>query len=307
MTGERGRPGRVPDPGLLCGAALLSRVGGTGILSGVKMVTGPRSPIGILDAGNGQPVLVLHGFPDHAPGMAPISEAIVAAGGRAIAAALPGYLPSLMPPDGDVRVARVADDLVALLDALGLHEVAVVGHDWGAQLAYELGARYADRISRIVAIAVPHPCGFHVRRSIVREQQTSAYAWLLAYARGGPELAADPDWLTQLSQDWSPGLRRDDWDDVLALLAQPEVAAAVCRWYRCELEGEDDLGDVLVPATVLHGAQDGCIGPAVYVGTDERFAAGVQRVTFPELGHWPHLEAPARVLPLVIAGLGLAG
>ena len=73
-------------------------------------------------------------------------------------------------------------------------------------------------------------------RKIVREQQTAAYAWLLAYARDGPELAADPGWLTQIAQVWSPGLRRDDWDDVLALMARPGVAAAVCRWYRCELD-----------------------------------------------------------------------
>jgi pimeloyl-ACP methyl ester carboxylesterase len=210
-----------------------------------------------------------------------------------------------MPPDGDVRVARVAEDLLAMLDALGVDEVAVVGHDWGGLLAYELGARHADRISRVVGVSVPHPSGFRVRRTIVREQQTAAYAWLLAYAHSGPELAADPGWLTQIAHVWSPGLRRDDWDEVLALMARPGVAAAMCRWYRCDLDADDALGDVLVPATVVHGAQDGCIGPAVYLGTDERFAAGVQRVTFPELGHWPHLEAPGQVLPIVIAGLGL--
>jgi len=93
--------------------------------------------------------------------------------------------------------------------------------------------------------------------------------------------------------------------EVLALLAEPEVAAAVCRWYRCDLERDDVLGDVLVPATVIHGAQDGCIGPAVYLGTDERFAAGIRRITLPEVGHWPHLEAPAEVLPMIVDGLGL--
>jgi pimeloyl-ACP methyl ester carboxylesterase len=233
--------------------------------------------------------------------MTSIADAIAAAGARAIVPALPGYLPSPLPPDGDVSVARVAVDLLAVLDALGVERAAVVGHDWGALLAYDLGARHPERITRVVAVAAPHPVG----RRIVREQQTAAYAWLLAFAKSGPELAADPVWLTQIQQVWSPGLRRDDWDDVLALLARPEVAAAVCRWYRCDMEGDDEIGDVLVPATVIHGAQDGCIGPAVYLGTDERFAAGVRRITLPAAGHWPHLEAPAEVLPMIVDGLGL--
>lgn len=271
----------------------------------MQMIAGARAPIGVYELGAGAPVLVLHGFPDHPRGMASIAHAIAAAGGRAVVPALPGYSPSPLPPDGDVRVARVAEDLIAVLDALGVGEAAVVGHDWGALLAYHLGAHHAGRITRVVGIGAPHPAGFRVRRRVVREQQTAAYAWLLAFATSGPELAADPLWLTQLLQLWSPGLRRDDWDEVLALLAQPAVAAAVCRWYRCDLETDEVHGDVLVPATVIHGAQDGCIGPAVYLGTDERFAAGVHRITLPEAGHWPHLEAPTEVLPMIVHSLEL--
>ncbi len=269
------------------------------------MISGARSPIGILDIGGGEPVLVLHGFPDHAPGMRSVADAIATAGGRAIVPALPGYMPSAMPSDGDVSVGSVADDLLATLDTLGVGEFSVVGHDWGASLAYELGAQHAARVRRVVALSVPHPSGFRLRRRVLREQQTAAYAWLLAYATNGPELAADPVWLTQLQQLWSPGLRRADWDEVLALLAEPAVAAAVCRWYRCDLESNLALGDVLVPATVIHGAQDGCIGAALFLGTDERFAAGVRRITLPAVGHWPHLESPAEVLPIIIEGLGL--
>ena len=271
----------------------------------MQIVAGARTPIGIVERGRGPAVLVLHGFPDHAAGMLSVADAIAGAGGRAIVPALPGYLPSPLPADGDVRVSAVARDLVGVLDALEIETVAVVGHDWGALLAYELGANHAARITRVVGVSAPHPSGFRVRRRIVREQQTAAYAWLLAYARTGPELAGDPVWLTQLAQSWSPGLRRDDWDDVLALLARREVAEAVCRWYRCDLESEDALGDVHVPATVIHGAQDGCIGPAVYLGTDDRFVASVNRITLPELGHWPHLEAPSEVLPLIVGGLAL--
>jgi pimeloyl-ACP methyl ester carboxylesterase len=271
--------------------------------AGYQMISGGRAPIGVIDLGTGDPVLVVHGFPDHARGMLPVAEAIAASGRRAIVPALPGYLPSPTPPDDDLTVASVTLDLLAVLDSLGVGRFSMVGHDWGAAVAYELGSEHAGRVERIVAIATPHPSGFLLRRSVLREQQTAVYAWLLAYAKSGPELAADPAWLTQLLQFWSPGLRRDDWDEVLAVLTEPQVAAAVCRWYRCDLDGEIAAGDVRVPATVIHGAQDGCTGPAIYVGTDERFTAGVRRTTLPRCGHWPHLEAPQEVLPLILDGL----
>jgi pimeloyl-ACP methyl ester carboxylesterase len=269
----------------------------------MQLVSGGRSPIGIFDIGAGEPVLVLHGFPDHAAGMMSVAEAVAASGRRAIVPALPGYLPSPMPDDGDLTVAAVAVDLLGMLDQLGVGRFSVVGHDWGAALAYQLGAEHAERVDRIVTLAVPHPSGFQLRRRVLREQQTAVYAWILAYASTGPELAADPAWLTQLMQHWSPGLQRPDWDEVLALMADPAVAAAVCRWYRCDLDGDLGMGDVRVPATVIHGAQDGCTGPAIFIGTDDRFTAGVRRITLPEAGHWLHLEAPELVMPLILEGL----
>lgn len=251
-------------------------------------------------------MLVLHGFPDHALGMLPVAERIAASGGRAIVPALPGYYPSGPPPDGDYSVGAVALDLLAVLDALELDRAGVVGHDWGGLVAYHLGSAHPERVSAIVPMSVPHPAGFRLRRRILREQRTAAYAWILAYAPDRAEIAADPSWLTQILHDWSPALVRQDWPEILAILTRPEVAEAVCGWYRCDLEGDDEqTADVLVPATVVYGAQDGCIGPALYEGLDERFRAGVARHFLPEVGHWPHLEALDRTAAIVVDALDL--
>lgn len=263
-----------------------------------------RGRLAYWEEGDGAPALVLHGFPDHPLGMQQLAARIARAGRRAILVALPGYPPSEPAPGGDYAVSSVAGDIVALLDALGLETAAVVGHDWGGLVAYHLGATSPERVDRVVALSVPHPSGFRLRRRILREQQTAAYAWILAYAGDRAEIAADPAWLTQLAHAWSPALRRDDWDDVLALLTRPEVAEAVCGWYRSDLDGAgEQTGDVLVPATVIHGSQDGCIGPAVYEGTEGRFRAGVECHVLPAVGHWPHLEAPDEVAAIVLAAL----
>lgn len=265
-----------------------------------------RAPVACWELGAGTPVLVLHGFPDHAVGMLSLAERIAAAGGRAIVPGLPGYHPSGPAPDGDYSVGAVSLDLLAVLDALGIDRAGVVGHDWGGLVAYHLGAAHPERVSAIVAMSVPHPSGFRLRRRILREQRTAAYAWILAYARDGAEIAADPSWLTQVLHDWSPALARDDWPEILEVLTRPEVAEAVCGWYRCDLDGVGGpTGDVLVPATVVYGAQDGCIGPALYEGLDERFRAGAVRHLLPDAGHWPHLEALDRTAAIVAEALGL--
>ena len=265
-----------------------------------------RGPVACWRVGSGRHVLVLHGFPDHGLGLLSLGERIAAAGGEAILPALPGYHPSAPVPDGDYSVDAVARDVVSLADGLGLGRFAVVGHDWGGLLAYHLGATHPDRVEAVVALSVPHPSGFRLRRRVVREQQSAAYAWILAYASDGAEMAADAGWLTQLAHTWSPGLVRGDWTDVLAVLTRPEVGRAVASWYRCDLEGVGvSTGDVLVPATVVHGSQDGCIGPAIYEGTEARFAAGVTRHVLPAAGHWPHLEQPDETERIVLRALAL--
>jgi pimeloyl-ACP methyl ester carboxylesterase len=272
------------------------------------VVVAARAGIACWRLGSGAPVLVLHGFPDHGLGMSSLGRRIAAAGAEAILPALPGYHPSQSLPDGDYSVSAVAADLVCVADALDLGRFSVVGHDWGGLLAYHLGAAHADRVDAIVALSVPHPSGFRLRRRVVREQQSAAYAWILGYAADAPQMVADPAWLTQLAHVWSPGLLRDDWPDVLATLSRPEVAEAVCAWYRCDLEGRgESTGDVLVPTTVVHGSQDGCIGPAIYEGTETRFRVAVHRHVLPAVGHWPHLEAPDETASIVLAALGLAG
>jgi pimeloyl-ACP methyl ester carboxylesterase len=59
------------------------------------------------------------------------------------------------------------------------------------------------------------------------------------------------------------------------------------------------------PTTVIHGAQDACISPGVFVGLEHHFAAGVRTHLLADVGHWPHLEAPATVHALVAGALGV--
>lgn len=263
-----------------------------------------RGDVAVWELGAGEPVLLMHGYPDHAVGLLGTAQRLADAGFRAVVLAYPGYWPSAPVADDNYAMDAIAGDVLAVLDVLGLPQVHVFGHGWGALYGYWLASHHPERIGRLVALAAPHPIGFRVRRRILAEQQTAVYALLLAYARHGPELAADRTWLTSLAQTWSPRLWRADWPEILDLLTRPGVPEAVCAHYRADLEEAGvPTGVVEVPTTIIHGAQAGCIRPAAFAGIESGFRQPPRIVCLPTMGHWPHLEAPDETLALALAAL----
>ena len=103
-----------------------------------------------LAAGVGPPVLLVHGFPDHARSWRLQLPALAEAGYRAVAPTLRGYEPSSQPADGDYHIVRMAEDL-------GGEPVHLVGHDWGAVIAYVAAALAPDRLRSLTTLAIPHP------------------------------------------------------------------------------------------------------------------------------------------------------
>ena len=263
-----------------------------------------RAGIAVYERGAGAPVLLVGGFPDHAIGLLPLAESLAAAGFRAIVAAYPGYAPSEPLADDDYSIPTVADDLMAVMSALGAPRFAIVGHGWGGLYGYRMASLHPDRVERLISIAAPHPAGFARRHRLYPEQKTVVYAYLLAYASNAEELAGDRSWLTSLAQDWSPGLWRADWTAVLDLVATPEAAHVTHRYYRADLEGRGPAtGRIATPTTVIYGVQSRCIRPALFTGLDGWFDAPLHQHAIDDAGHWPHLERPDEVVPLVVAGL----
>jgi pimeloyl-ACP methyl ester carboxylesterase len=115
----------------------------------------------LAEAGAGPPVLLLPGFPDCSRLWRYQLAALAEAGHRVIAPDLRGFGETDKPGDvGDYRMRTLGGDAVGLLDALGVDRVAVVGHDWGAGLAWMVATCASDRVSRLVAISVGHPVSF---------------------------------------------------------------------------------------------------------------------------------------------------
>ena len=127
---------------------------------------------------DGPPVLLLHGFPDDRRMWEPQVEALAAAGHRVLAPDLRGYGDSDRPAGVDAyRLPLLVADVVGLLRARGVSRAAVVGHDWGAVLAWAVVAARPDVVDRLVVVSVGHPAA---RASAGLAQQVKG-AYILAF------------------------------------------------------------------------------------------------------------------------------
>jgi pimeloyl-ACP methyl ester carboxylesterase len=100
-------------------------------------------------------VLALHGWPQHWWAWRHVARELE--GHRVLCPDMRGFGWSGWPDDGDFRKQRVADDAIALLDALGLERVCLVGHDWGGWAAILAAATAPERFSALLVLSVGHP------------------------------------------------------------------------------------------------------------------------------------------------------
>src|SRR3954463_14151917 len=107
---------------------------------------------------DGEPVVLLHGFPQDSSAFDRLGPVLHSAGLRTLAPDQRGYSPGARPQGRPAYVMReVVDDVLALLDAAGLSSAHVVGHDWGGVAAWSLAAWHPWRGRTLTALSVPHP------------------------------------------------------------------------------------------------------------------------------------------------------
>ncbi len=257
--------------------------------------------LAVVDEGAGPPVVLLHGFPDTAYLWRSQIEALVAAGYRAIAPDLRGRGGSDKPPRvEDYALPVIVQDVGALLDALGLERAHIVGHDWGAAVAWGVAMRLPARVERLVAISVPHP-GTGGRPTL-EQLQKGWYRLLFQFAGVAEELVQREDWyLLRVLLAGASDLER-----YIADLAQPGALTPALNWYRANLPPQRLLGSpralapVQAPTLGIFRARDPYLAEDPMRRSGE-FVAGPWRYEhFAESGHWIPRDEPERLNHLLL-------
>lgn len=268
---------------------------------------------------DGPLALCLHGFPDSAWTWRHLLPDLAAAGFRAVAPWLRGYAPTGLDPEGRYQNGAAVADAIALHDALGGDERAVViGHDWGARIATGAAALEPGRWSKLVTAAVP-PAGAVGQAFFSYDQlRRSWYMFFFQHPLSDAVVAMnDLAFIDRLWEDWSPGYKpSDDVSHVKDALREPERLSAALAYYRATIGGvglvpefqahEDAISQTPPqPHLYLHGRDDGCMGSEL-AATAESFmpVAGSRAVIVDATGHFLHLEAPDIVNRHIVEFLG---
>lgn len=271
----------------------------------ISIVT-PDLTFGALAWGDpeGPLALLLHGYPDTAWTWRHLGPYLADRGWRAVAPFTRGYAPSDLAPDDDYSAAALAADAVAIADALGAGDDAVlIGHDWGAVTVWRVAEVAPDRFARLVSLAVPpagavlRPFGhWSQRRLALRQAGLSWYA--LFNTLPGAERSLDR-LIPYLWRRWSPGY--DATDDLAHLWRSLDVPArrqASLLYYRANfVKGAKALflGKPTVPVLHLHGVHDGCVQADLVGHAPDLFPDGSRTEVLEDCGHFLQLERPDAV------------
>lgn len=253
---------------------------------------------------DGQPVLLLHGFPQDHREFDLVLPRLHEAGLRTYAMDQRGYSPGARPAGvADYVLSEPTADAVAVLDALGIGAAHVIAHDWGAQVAWLLAVGHPDRVRTLTAVSIPHPraLGLALR---VRPTQRARLAYMAAFRSALAERVLLAGGGTVLKQMMRPiGARAALYADAMR---EPGRLTAALNWYRA-LTGEQLAGVpvVTVPTTLVWGSKDPVVGVTAALRTTDWVQADYQLVALHGVGHWVPEEAPGALAKAALARIGV--
>ena len=249
--------------------------------------------------GQGRPVVLLHGFPDSGRLWRYQVPALAGAGFRVIVPDLRGYGRSDKPqPVEAYSIAFLAADVLAVLADLEIDRAHVVGHDWGAALAWGLAAFAPDRVDHLAVLSVGHPATF---RRTPQQREKSWYMLLFQFPGIAERWLADNDWAN--FRNWA---RHPDADQVIAELEATGSLTPGLNWYRANVPPESWVAPPLTLPPVQAPTM-GVWSTADIALTEVQMTDSAQNVVGPWRyerldgpGHWMQLEAPEGLNALLL-------
>lgn len=253
----------------------------------------------------GEPVILLHGFPEFWYGWRQQIDYLADKGYRVIVPDQRGYNLSDKPTGVDMYTLDVlALDVVGLMDALDYQQVYLVGHDWGAAVAWEVAEIYPDRVQKLAILNVPHP---HIvgKALLLGNIKQMFKSWYMLFF----QVPSVPETLISSNYDsFGKGLQRsgkagafsdDDIERYKEAWAQAGALTAMINWYRAAGRGARRRGErpaphITPPTLILWGEKDFALESSL-ADESARICDDAQLIYFPDAGHFVQHDEPDAV------------
>jgi pimeloyl-ACP methyl ester carboxylesterase len=249
--------------------------------------------------GNGQPVVLLHGFPDSGRLWRYQVPVLADAGYRVIVPDLRGYGRSGKPEAVEAySLPLLAGDVMEILADMQIPRAHLVGHDWGAALAWILASLAPDQVDHLAVLSVGHPATF---LRTLEQRQMSWYMLLFQF----PGIAER--WLSQ--DNWAgfrSWARHPDVNQVIADLEADGSLTPGLNWYRANLPPESWAGPspvlppVQAPTMGIWSTGDMALSEVQMTDSARSVACSWRYERLEGPGHWLQLDAPGKVNDLLL-------
>lgn len=252
---------------------------------------------------DGRVVLMLHGFPQSSHEWAAQLPALGRAGYRAVAPDQRGYSPGARPEGVEAYgIDTLVADVAAMCDVLGAEQVDLVGHDWGAIVAWAVAARRPDLLRTLTVLSVPHPHAFADAYESDTSKQSEMSAYIEVFrgpSEGAHAMLGDLDGMFR-----AVGLSAEAATAHAAVHAEPSGLDCALNWYRAthptKMRG---YPNVTVPTLFAYSTEDPAISREAADGCAQYVEGPYQYEVIEGIDHWIPELVPERLNELLLRHL----
>jgi pimeloyl-ACP methyl ester carboxylesterase len=252
---------------------------------------------------DGEPVLLLHGFPQTNRSFRSQLEVLGAAGYRALAPNQRGYSPDARPSEVDAyQRDELVDDVLAFADHLDAERIHLVGHDWGAAIAWQVAGRHPDRLRTLTSLSVPHPRAFGDALAEPGSEQAGRSSYVEMFRAEGSELGMLANDAAGLRLIYlGAGMSDDEARSYVDELGTPEALGAALNWYRAaSLTDIEGLGPITTPTLFIWSTEDPALARGPAEATGDHVEGPYQFAVIEGVGHWLPEHAADQVNALLL-------
>jgi len=257
---------------------------------------------------DGDMFILLHGFPEGAESWGHQLGDLAKAGFLAVAPDLRGYGLTDAPEGVDnYSIDRLAEDVRFMITAFGRPAAHVVGHDWGAMVAWFFAGRYSEMTKTLTVLSVPHPAALAAASRDDDDQQSrSRYVGLFLQQGKAESVLAAEDY-RRFRNMFRSGASGDAVpekviDHYVRSVSRPGRLTAALNYYRANLTGAGtawesltEIGPIEMPTVLLWGDQDPALGRRAADATAQHVKGEYRLEVLQGAGHWLQFERPAEV------------